>query len=249
MTLSLTENHKTVYTQDQITDVDVHAHVLPFLDNGPDSFEEALLLCDKLVNLGFKQCIVTPHIMHQFYENTEENIIKITYELTERLYETNIPLKLRPAAEYYVDQDFLVKLKTNKPLLTLDDKYNHVLIEPAFLNEFDFLLFTIERLKTYGYIPVMAHPEKFNYLFEDDKKIRLLKRMGLKLQVNMSSFLTNACKSTKLNLKYLHDSYLIDFVGSNIHDLDSVNELCSLKENSNLEKILKIGIKNQNLRF
>jgi tyrosine-protein phosphatase YwqE len=249
MTLTLSENYNPVYTQEQITDVDIHAHVLPFLDNGPDSFEEALLLCDKLVNLHFKQCIVTPRIMHHFYENTEETIIKITQELTNRLYEANIPLKLRPAAEYYVDQDFLAKLKTNKPLLTLDDKYNHLLIETAFLNEFDFLLFTIERLKTYGYIPVMAHPEKFNYLFEEDKKIRLLKRMGLKLQVNMGSFLINVCKSTKSNLKYLYDNYLIDFVGSNIHDLDSANDLGFLKENSNLEKILKVGIKNQNLRF
>ena len=59
------------------------------------------------------------------------------------------------------------------------------------MNEFDFLKHAIKRLQVYGYQPVIAHPEKFNYLYEEDKKILVLKEMGIKLQVNMSSFLNS----------------------------------------------------------
>jgi protein-tyrosine phosphatase len=124
-----------------------------------------------------------------------------------------------------------------------------VLIETAFMSEFEFLKHSIKRLQVYGYQPVMAHPEKFNYLFDEDKKILILKKMGLKLQANMSSFLNLNIKSTKENLQYLIDHQLIDFVGTDIHSLDAAVDLISLKENTNFQKTLKAGIQNQNLRF
>ena len=185
----------------QIVDVDVHAHVLPFLDNGPSSIEESLDMCDMLANLGFRQCIVTPHIMSTYYENTEKNILDVSLELQARIEEANIPIKLRAAAEYYIDDSFIKKLKSFTPLLTLDDNEYHILIETAFLNEFNFLQYAIERLLVFGYAPVMAHPEKFNYLFEEDKKINILRKMGLKFQVDLDVFLESTIKTKKDNLK------------------------------------------------
>lgn len=250
MPQSLRENCKIfIDGNQQIVDIDMHAHILPFHDNGPNTFEEAIEMCEMLVRLGFKQCIATPHIMHEYYENSEEKIRETTQILVNKLHEANINLQIRPAAEYFVDQEFLAKLKSNKPLLTLDDNDYHVLIETAFMNEFDFLKHAIKRLQIYGYQPVIAHPEKFNYLYEEDKKILVLKEMGIKLQVNMSSFLNSNIKSTKENLQYLIDHKLIDFIGSNIHSLDAAVDLISLKENPNFQKTLKAGIQNQNLRF
>ena len=130
MPQSLRENCKIFLDgNQQIVDVDMHAHILPFHDNGPNTFEEAIEMCEMLVRLGFKQCIATPHIMHEYYENSEEKIRETTQILVNKLHEANINLQIRPAAEYFVDQEFLAKLKSNKPLLTLDDNDYHVLIE------------------------------------------------------------------------------------------------------------------------
>lgn len=227
----------------------MHAHILPFHDNGPNSFEEAIEMCKMLVRLGFKQCIATPHIMHEFYENSEEKIIETTQILINKLHEANINLKIRPAAEYFVDEEFMVKLKSNKPLLTLDDDGYHVLIETAYINKFEFLKHSIKRLQVYGYQPVIAHPEKFNFLYEEDKKIIELKEMGLKIQANMSSFLNSNIKSIKENLQYLIDNTLIDFIGTDINSFDAAVDLISLKENRNFQKILNAGVQNQTLRF
>jgi protein-tyrosine phosphatase len=249
MLQSLRENCK-IFLQgnQQIVDVDMHAHILPFHDNGPTTFEESIEMCEMLVQLGFRKCIATPHVMHEFYDNSEEKIKETTQILVKKLHKANINLEIRPAAEYFVDHKFLAKLRSNKPLLTLDNDY-HVLIETTFMNEFDFLKHAIERLQTYGYQPVLAHPEKFNYLFEEDKKILILKEMGIKLQANMSSFLSSNIKSTKENLQYLIDHKLIDFIGSNISSLESAIDLIALKENPNFQKTLKDGLQNQNLRF
>jgi protein-tyrosine phosphatase len=250
MTKVLVENFSMFNYENRLTvDVDMHTHILPFHDNGPNIFEEAIEMCDMLVKLGFRYCIATPHIMKEYYENSEEKIIETTRVLSEKLAEESIDLRLRPAAEYYIDQDFLLKLKSNKRLLTLDDKDYHVLIETAFVNEFDFLVHTIRRLQTYGYQPVMAHPEKFSYLYETDKKILKLKEMNVKFQVNMSSYLSSNIRSTRENLTYLVENELIDFVGSNIHSFHAATELFSIKENPIFQKTLKVGVQNGNLRF
>ena len=123
------------------------------------------------------------------------------------------------------------------------------MIETAFLNEFNFLQYAIERLLVFGYAPVMAHPEKFNYLFEEDKKINILRKMGLKFQVDLDAFLESTIKTKKDNLKYLINNNLIDFIGSNVHSLDSVVDLMNLKENANFQQMLKAGVQNQSLRF
>lgn len=95
----------------------------------------------------------------------------------------------------------------------------------------------------------MAHPEKFNYLFEEDKKINILRKMGLKFQVDLDAFLESTIKTKKDNLKYLINNNLIDFIGSNVHSLDSVVDLMNLKENANFQQMLKAGVQNQSLKF
>lgn len=250
MTKTLLENPNLYCVSNRLgVDLDMHTHVLPFHDNGPDTFDEAIEMCDMLVKLGFRYCIATPHIMNEYYENSQEKIVETTKRLSEKLAARNINLQLRPAAEYYIDSDFVLKLKSNKRLLTLDDENYYLLIETAFLNEFDFLIHSIKRLQIFGYQPIISHPEKFNYLFEEDKKILQLKNMGIKFQVNMSSYLNSNIRSTKENLLYLIDNKLVDFLGSNIHSLDAAVELSSLKENPNFQKTLSIGIHNNDLRF
>lgn len=250
MSINYRESHNSQLYQNFLgVEIDMHAHIIPFLDNGPDTHDEAIEMCILLVKLGFNQCIATPHIMKEYYDNSEEKIIESTIALSQKLEELKIGLRLRPAGEYFLDEGFLDKLKRNKPLLTLDDKNDHVLIEIGFLNEYEFLVHCIKRMMTFGYKPVLAHPEKYNFLFETDKKIEILKRMGLKCQINMSSFLNSNIKSTKENLHYLMNHNLIDFIGTNVHSLDAAAELFTLKENPNFQKTLSIGIHNNDLRF
>ena len=233
----------------QSIDLDMHAHILPNLDNGPVSIEESLEISEVLVSLGIKQCIVTPHIMTEFYETSEQTIIEESNFLQNLLLEKKIPLKIRPAAEYYVDDNFIQKLKSYAPLLTLDDTNHHILIESSLLNDFDLLKYTIERLIVYGYTPVLAHTEKYSYLFDVDEKIIQLKKLGVQFQVDLSSYLATTQKSHKENLSFLIKNKLIDFLGSNVHSLEHVIELQNIGNNQLFQKTMELPIKNASLKF
>ena len=54
--------------------VDMHSHVLPGIDDGAQNVHESIVLVRKMMDLGIKKIIATPHIMADFYRNTDETI-------------------------------------------------------------------------------------------------------------------------------------------------------------------------------
>ena len=55
--------------------VDIHSHLIPNIDDGSSKMEETILIIQKLVSLGFRKSITTPHIMTDMYKNTPETIM------------------------------------------------------------------------------------------------------------------------------------------------------------------------------
>ena len=230
-------------------EIDMHSHILPNLDHGPSDIDISVEICKVIKHLGVNKIIITPHVMNGFYENSNEIILQKTSDLQKKLLEAEVGLKLKAAAEYYVDDNFFGILKRNGKLLTLDENFNYLLIEAPLLSGFDFLKYTVERLKIFGYVPVLAHTEKYNSVFEDASKLFMLKKMGLKFQTDLISTFPNAPKSKKENLSFLIDNDLIDFVGSNVHSLGQCDDLLTYKNHNQLDKLLKISTKNQLLDF
>src|SRR6188508_3113567 len=79
---------------------DMHSHVLPGLDDGADSLEKSLQLVEKLIAVGYKKLIMTPHIMGDFYKNTPEGITEKLHLLRAAVKEKNWDIALDCAAEY-----------------------------------------------------------------------------------------------------------------------------------------------------
>ncbi|MBK9934355.1 MAG: hypothetical protein IPP61_21740 [Cytophagaceae bacterium] len=239
--LSLKDNHHF--------EIDMHSHILHNLDHGPSDIENSVDICKVIKHLGVNKIIITPHVMNGFYENSNEIILQKTEELHLKLVEEEVDLKLKAAAEYYVDDNFFAILKRNGKLLTLDDQQNHLLIEAPLLSGYDFLKYTVERLIVFGYSPVLAHTEKYNSIFEDSSKLFSLKKMGLKFQTDLISTFPNAPKSKKENLTFLIDNDLIDFVGSNVHSVSQCADLLTYRNHNQLDKLLDISKKNHMLDF
>ncbi|PIV93644.1 MAG: histidinol phosphatase, partial [Flavobacteriaceae bacterium CG17_big_fil_post_rev_8_21_14_2_50_33_15] len=110
--------------------VDIHCHILPGIDDGAKSIEESLLLIKKMQALGFKQCIATPHIMSDFYPNTEVTIGNAYQNLITELRKNKLNhIIINPAAEYMMDAHFET-LVTQNNLFPL--KENYVLVEMSY---------------------------------------------------------------------------------------------------------------------
>ena len=156
--------------------VDIHCHILPGIDDGAKNINESIELIKGLVELGVKEFIPTPHVMQDFYPNTDESIgnsFEILLDALKTTALSNIPIN--PAAEYMMDSHF-EGLLNNKNLFTLKGKY--VLVEMSYFQQPINLETIIFDLKNHGYLPVLAHPERYSYYHHTREKYKELKQLG-----------------------------------------------------------------------
>jgi protein-tyrosine phosphatase len=205
---SPTEKKKLVYHT-----VDVHSHLLPNLDDGVQSLEESVEIITRLVSLGFKKIVTTPHVMKHRFPNARENIYSAYLLLQKTLSHRKVHVELEVAAEYYYDEHFLDLINKNE-LLTFGD--NYVLFELSYKVKPFMLEQTIAKLIDKGYKPVLAHPERYGY-YNKQEHYETLKDMGLYFQINMNS--TQGFYGSKVQkaVEKIIDLGVVDFIGSDIH--------------------------------
>lgn len=194
---------------------DMHAHLVPGVDDGAPDLEAAVELVKGLYQLGYRNLIATPHIYWDLYKNTPETLTPACAALNTAL-ETELPgMKVKLAAEYMMDDHF-EKLMANKtPLLTLND--NRVLVEFPFASlsmGWKEMLFSLQLA---GYQPVIAHPERYNYAHRDKKLYHELKDAGCELQVNLLSLSGYYGPDVQQAAKYLLKNEMVSFAGTDCH--------------------------------
>lgn len=198
--------------------VDIHSHILPGIDDGAKNVKESLKLISEMKKLGFSKIIGTPHTYPGLYDNNNESIKNSFQKLKNQIINND---KIFYASEYYAGRH-LIELIEKKKILAL--KKSYVLIELSFNSESFELLEIIFKLKTNNYTPILAHPERYLYFFENFEKFYDLKNYGCLFQLNLPSITGYYGKKVaELSNKLLSQS-LIDFVGSDIHNLSYVNE-------------------------
>ena len=215
--------------------VDIHSHILPGIDDGAKNTEESKLLIEEMMNLGFSKIIGTPHTYPGLYENTT-NSIKSAFEKINNL--TNTDINIGYASEYMIDRS-IIKKAEEKKLLCIKD--NYVLIEMSFMNKPNHLYETIFHIKINDYIPILAHPERYLFFFNDFKSFYKLKKAGCLFQLNLLSTTGYYGENIiKLSDKLLKNK-LIDFVGSDIHNvkhIENFNKRIKISEIDNLKKAM-----------
>lgn len=194
--------------------VDIHSHILPGIDDGAKTIDDAIALLDGLASVGCTQFITTPHVMRSVWDNTRENIEAKLTETRQLLDSRGVNLPIRAAAEYLLDANFAELFKT-QPLLTLKD--NYVLIEMSYVNPpiqlFEFLF----ELQVAGYIPVLAHPERYGFYHNDFAKYEQLKNAGCYFQINLLSTVGYYGEGVYKAAEKLLKKGMIDFSGSDAH--------------------------------
>ncbi|WP_436517634.1 tyrosine-protein phosphatase [Ekhidna sp. To15] len=195
-------------------DVDIHSHLIPNIDDGSQSMDQSIEMIESLISLGFKKVITTPHI-HPNYPNTPEIILAGLKSLQKEISKMNLDIEVEAAAEYYIDEKFHQKVKEKSLILSFGGK--HVLIETSFINKPFFFDSVIFDLKCNGYIPVLAHPERYKYLEGNIDWLKELKSMGVMLQVTLGSLGGYYGSKPEHMGKLLLKNEMVDFLGSDLH--------------------------------
>ncbi len=218
--------------------VDIHSHILPGIDDGAKNVNQSILLMNEMKKLGFSKMIGTPHTYPGLYNNTSKTIKNSFDKLIKKLDKS---FQLNFASEYMIDQSLITKAE-NKDLLCL--KNNLVLIETSFnyipLNLFE----VIFNLQTNGYLPVIAHPERYSYMYGNRYFYKLADR-GCKFQLNLLSVVGYYGKECAKITDFLLKNNLIDFAGSDIHNSGQIgffNNKIIIKESRKLAKILENNV-------
>lgn len=225
--------------------VDIHSHLLPNLDDGVESFEQAEEIITNFIALGYTKLITTPHVMSDAYRNTSEGIRSRLNELKAYLTSKNINITVEAAAEYYLDEELMYKLNNDEPLLTFGNNLllfeTNFLSEPLILKEFIFLA------NTKGYQPVLAHPERYIYLQNNFEKAQDFLDRGVYFQINISSITGHYSKSIQQMVVKLIDKGMVHLVGSDCHHLQHIQLVRDARKLKAYKKALSLPLLNNTL--
>ena len=179
------------------------------------------------------------------YRNTPENILPLLDELKALLIKENIPVTIEAAAEYFLDEQSVELLEQDKELLSFGDKY--VLFETNFISEPMFLKEYIFMLTTKGYKPVLAHPERYLYLFKNFDTIKDLINRGVYMQVNISSITGYYSKQAQQMAFELIDRQWVHFLGSDCHHAQHIEVMDKAMQHKYYLKALNLNLLNNAL--
>lgn len=209
----------------------MHSHFIPGIDDGARTMEDSIAMIKRMHELGYKKLITTPHIQGEFYKNTPEIILSGLTKLKEAVAAAKIPTELEAAAEYLLDDAFAEKMNVGN-LLTFSNKF--ILVEMSYYSPNPDLKNIIFNLQVDGFKVILAHPERYTYWFNDFAKYEDLKDRGVYFQLNAVSLAGHYPEPVKKFAEKLIEKGMIDFVGSDMHNMNYMKSL----ENSLKEKAL-----------
>lgn len=222
--------------------VDIHSHLLPGIDDGAKNLDDSIGLIERMQKQGISDFRITPHVLGGVWENSSSVIKEKEADLRKALKEKGYDsVNIHAAAEYMLDDQFSALLAKND-ILTLKDKY--ILIEMSFFNppfNLDDLLFQIQ-IK--GYIPVLAHPERYNYYHDSIAQYEKLIEAGCLFQLNLLSLTEQYGKPTNKMAYELLKRGMYTFAGTDTHHKRHVRLTSTIATKKNKKLLMPLFEKN-----
>lgn len=225
--------------------IDMHSHLIPGIDDGVQTMDEALAMVSKMESLGYKKLITTPHIKMDMFPNTEDDIKRRFEDVQETLLKTDLSIEMEVAAEYFLDDTMLTKIE-NKQLLSFG-KEKFVLVEFSFNHPPAFEKEMFNRMLDAGYKPILAHFERYMYFLGGIEMALEYRSLGVNIQLNLNSLSGVYGNDIKIQGEKMLDDFVVDFVGTDAHRMD---HLILLEKNLSLSYISNMQtrmFKNQTL--
>lgn len=233
---------KKILADLSVLKTDLHSHLLPAIDDGVQSTDEAINIIKRMQQLGYQKIITTPHVMSDTFRNTPESIKMLELHIKNALTENNIKIEFQAAAEYLVDDNFN-SLIIEKKILTFGN--NYILIELPFFTPPANLNNIIFDLQIAGFNIILAHPERYTYWHNNFNDYIDLKDKGIFFQINILSISGYYQQAVKKICEKMINEKIIDFVGTDTHNLKYIEHIeQSLSEKYLLKLLTSDQLKN-----
>lgn len=227
--------------------IDIHAHIIPNIDDGSKSVEETFNLINEAKEAGFTDIILTPHYITNYYETPGAEVKFWTEALQKIANEKNLKINLHPGMEIYISEE-LNDLAKDGTVITLANS-NYILIEfpmNTTMRNADEILFIMRNM---GYKIIIAHPERYKCIQENIEYAMQLVEEGCMLQSNYGSIVDIYGKEAKKTLKKLLKMDLVSFFGTDTHKEGTIYQIMpqilkKLRKTISEEKLYEITTEN-----
>src|SRR2546423_2827402 len=165
--------------------IDTHLHILPGIDDGPETLQESLALAEALVQEGIRVAVATPHYNDEFVHSSAAEVQGRVYELQRELDRHNIPLRVFAGHEALIQPGLVEDIQAGR-IATLNGS-RYLLLElwnSTWLPETERVIF---ELRAFGIIPVLAHVERYRAVQQDPSRLDTLLQHGVLAQLTASS--------------------------------------------------------------
>ena len=209
---------------------DCHSHLLWGVDDGFQTKEDTLAALQLLEEAGVKEVWCTPHVMEEVPNTTQR--LKERFAQLQEAYQGHMVLHL--ASEYMLDGVFQGRLEA-KDLLRHEGEY--VLVETSYYSPPMNMKEILESILHQGMRPLLAHPERYRYMDEDN--YRELKDMGVDLQLNLPSLCGLYGKDVERKALWILKEGMYNMIGMDLHSLKSLRFLLDCKINKKVAKLVQ----------
>ena len=197
---------------------DMHSHLLPGVDDGFQTTEAAVEGLQFMRGLGFRQLILTPHIMTDYADNCRPFLEECFAGLMRESATEGLSIRL--AAEYMLDEQFLPHKQEG--WLHLNPLEKIMLVETSYMYKSPDMEQYLYELTTEDNQVVIAHPERYRYA--DTDMFKRWKESGYYLQLNLISLAGGYGKPAKETALYLLDAGMYDYVGTDLHKISTFEQ-------------------------
>jgi protein-tyrosine phosphatase len=197
--------------------IDLHAHLLPAIDDGAKSLEQALAMARRAVADGVGQVVCTPHWIPDLYRNDTPAITAALGALRDALQRDSIPLRLHLGAEIRLGPDILDALSEGRLPTLAGSRY--FLLEPPHGSVPRGLHSVVFSALAQGRVPILAHPERFAWLNEERYGwFADLALEGAWLQITAGAITGAFGKRPRYWAERFLDDGLVHLIASDMHD-------------------------------
>jgi protein-tyrosine phosphatase len=201
-------------------EIDIHCHILPNWDDGPETIEISLAMCARAASVGLKTIVATPHIGRSFgnKEHSSEDIAGGVQLLQKEINAQGIPINIVTGGEILMGAIDLHARLPQDLTLTYGAKGKFALIESPYPSWPDFGPQLINLMQNKGVTPILAHPERYLNVQKTPNILEPLVRQNALLQVTAGAITGEMGKLNRACVRALLKQGWVSFISSDAHN-------------------------------
>ena len=197
--------------------VDIHCHILPGVDDGSGSFNDAIEMAELAAASGIRSIVATPHcnMPDVFQNHWTPKLQEVFNKLQKEVSSRKISVTLFPGQEIFLASGFLELIKQGKLISINHSRYFLIEFKPH--ENASIAIRKLQKMIAEGYVPIVAHPERYGFVQEYGDMVYRMKELGCLVQINKGSLkgrFGRAARDRAFDILRNHDA---DFIASDGH--------------------------------